>query len=150
MVQAVEYTGIAMFEFKEAKDGTFRLLEINPRVWGTFPMTRVAKTNFSYNWYALSYNEVNTKQLPIYPYSVDKEKKTEVEKGNAGHFNRKKNTIMRYYFADIRASIGYIKHHQIKRGLKGLLQIFRPGIKDGVIELRDFSASFHYIKSLFR
>lgn len=131
-VEAVNYSGIAMFEFKNGNNG-FRLLEINPRVWGTYPMTRVARTQFTYNWYASAYNTVNKNQLPIH---------------NDDH--RRRNIKMRYFFADLRATLNYFKKSNRKAGLQGLADFFKPSIKDGVIEGKDFNASFHYIVSLFK
>ena len=42
LVEETGYTGLAMLEFKEDGAGRPRLLEVNPRVWGTFPLTRIA------------------------------------------------------------------------------------------------------------
>ena len=131
-VRAVNYSGIAMFEFKKGENG-FRLLEINPRVWGTYPITRVAKTEFTYNWFASAYNMVNSKQIPINKNAT-----------------RLKTVKMRYYFADLRATLNYLKKNNKKAGLEGMADFFKPSIKDGVIECKDFSASFHYIVSLFK
>ena len=47
-------TGLAMFEFKEDRDGAPRLLECNPRVWGTFPLTRVSGSGIPLLWCALA------------------------------------------------------------------------------------------------
>lgn len=52
-------TGLAMFEFKEDRDGAPRLLECNPRVWGTFPLTRVSGSGIPLLWCALAWNAGN-------------------------------------------------------------------------------------------
>ena len=46
LVRETGFSGVAMFEFKCGQDGAPRLLECNPRVWGTYPLTRAAGTNF--------------------------------------------------------------------------------------------------------
>lgn len=132
-VKAANYSGIAMFEFKQAADGSYRLLEINPRVWGTYPMTRVARTNFTYNWFVSAYNTVNSKKL-LYLKSD----------------HRKKDVKMRYFFADLRATINYAKKHKNSMAKQGFVDFFKLGIRDGVIEFGDFSASYHYVLSLFK
>ena len=53
-----------MFEFKCAADGSPRLLEVNPRVWGTFPLTRAAKTDFAYSWFCLAANLPLPEEVP--------------------------------------------------------------------------------------
>ena len=73
IVEKSGYTGIAMFEFKEDAAGAPRLLEVNPRVWGTFPLTRVAHSGFSWLWCILSWNRGNPGKavgLPAAPAPV--------------------------------------------------------------------------------
>ncbi|HHX62976.1 MAG TPA: ATP-grasp domain-containing protein [Epulopiscium sp.] len=132
MISNTKYTGIAMLEFKETEDGIFKILEINPRVWGTYPLTRVAKTKFTYNWFVLAHNSVNDKQLSLQHTA-----------------SRKENRKMRYFFADLRAILSYQKNNQSKRAFKGILDLFNPGIRDGVVECKDIKASMYYIRLLF-
>lgn len=61
LVAAVRFTGPVMFEFKADANGKARLLEINPRVWGSYPLARVAGSGMSFVWFALSYNNGNPK-----------------------------------------------------------------------------------------
>ena len=59
MAAACRYTGVAMFEFKEDSAGQPRLLEVNPRVWGSFPLTRVSRSGFSLAWCTEAWNAGN-------------------------------------------------------------------------------------------
>lgn len=45
LLKALRFTGIAMVEFKGD-----RLLEINPRIWGSFPLTEVCGSRFAENY----------------------------------------------------------------------------------------------------
>ena len=66
MVSACGYTGVAMFEFKEDAAGQPRLLEVNPRVWGSFPLTRVSRSGFSLAWCTEAWNAGNPdKAVPL-------------------------------------------------------------------------------------
>ena len=47
LLKAMRWTGIAMVEFRGNNMDGYRLMEINPRIWGSFPLTRAAKTGFS-------------------------------------------------------------------------------------------------------
>lgn len=50
LLRALHFVGVAMVEFKgNPKDG-YKLLEINPRVWGSFPMTLAAGSHFAEIW----------------------------------------------------------------------------------------------------
>ena len=67
IVAAVPYTGIAMFEFKRGTDGSWILLEINARPWGSMPLPLALGIDFPYRWYRLlTANE----ETPSVPYRV--------------------------------------------------------------------------------
>lgn len=46
VLKALEWHGVAMFEFKAIQDGTFCLIEINPRLWGSLALSIDAGVNF--------------------------------------------------------------------------------------------------------
>lgn len=47
--------------------GAPRLLEINPRVWGTFPLTRASGSDFAYSWFCLAANLPLPEEQPAAP-----------------------------------------------------------------------------------
>ena len=53
IVAALEYTGVAMFEFKQATDEEWVLLEVNARPWGSMPLPVALGVDFPYRWYRL-------------------------------------------------------------------------------------------------
>lgn len=46
LLTELHWHGVAMVEFKVADDGDYRLIEINPRLWGSLPMAVAAGVNF--------------------------------------------------------------------------------------------------------
>jgi protein-tyrosine-phosphatase/predicted ATP-grasp superfamily ATP-dependent carboligase len=50
---ALEYTGVAMFEFKQDAIGSWILLEVNARPWGSMPLPVALGVDFPYRWYRL-------------------------------------------------------------------------------------------------
>lgn len=54
IVEKTGFSGLAMFEFKEDSSGRPHLLEVNPRIWGTYPLNRVSKSGMSLLWCKLS------------------------------------------------------------------------------------------------
>jgi len=52
IVAALEYTGLAMFEFKHSGGGWI-LLEVNARPWGSMPLPVALGVDFPYRWYRL-------------------------------------------------------------------------------------------------
>jgi protein-tyrosine-phosphatase len=53
----LRWHGVAMVEFKMADDGDYRLLEINPRLWGSLPLPVAAGVNFPLGLLRLARNE---------------------------------------------------------------------------------------------
>lgn len=50
LLRALRFVGVAMVEFKGNPEDGYKLLEINPRVWGSFPMTLAAGSHFAEVW----------------------------------------------------------------------------------------------------
>lgn len=50
---ALEYSGLAMFEFKQKANGSWILLEVNARPWGSMPLPVALGVDFPYRWYRL-------------------------------------------------------------------------------------------------
>lgn len=46
LLGALDWHGVAMVEFKLADNGDYRLMEINPRLWGSLPLAIAAGVNF--------------------------------------------------------------------------------------------------------
>jgi predicted ATP-grasp superfamily ATP-dependent carboligase len=58
LMQRLDWTGVAMVEFKtDVRDGVARLLEINPRFWGSLELAAVAGLNFPRMLYRLTKGE---------------------------------------------------------------------------------------------
>jgi protein-tyrosine-phosphatase/predicted ATP-grasp superfamily ATP-dependent carboligase len=64
IVAALEYTGVAMFEFKQATDGEWVLLEVNARPWGSLPLAVALGVDFPYRWYRLLVAGEETRAVP--------------------------------------------------------------------------------------
>lgn len=125
LIRAAGYSGVAMFEFKEAADGSPELLEINPRVWGTYPLTHVSGSDFSLFWYLAAAG------LPLPEYC------------------RPKQVRMVYFPSDPAAMAGYWRRGERKRALGVIGDVFRPGTRCGLLELSDPRPFFRYLRGLF-
>lgn len=53
IVAALDYTGLAMFEFKLNPEGGWILLEVNARPWGSMPLPLALGVDFPHRWYRL-------------------------------------------------------------------------------------------------
>ena len=131
LVKAVGLNGLAMFEYKDGMDGNPRLLEVNPRIWGSYPLTRVAKSDFTYIWYILSWNNGN----PGAPISLPSEKE---------YLPRR----MSFFPSDIAAARGYSVIGKSKTARGAVKDLFRPSVKDGLFEWTDMRPALRYWRSL--
>jgi hypothetical protein len=63
LLEPLEWTGPVMVEFKkDSRDGTFKLMEINPRFWGSLPLAVSSGVDFPFNYYQLAANQVMQEQ----------------------------------------------------------------------------------------
>ncbi|NHN40675.1 carboxylate--amine ligase [Halorubellus sp. JP-L1] len=71
VLDALEWHGPAMVEFRrDARDGTYRLLEVNPRFWGSIPLAVAAGVDFPRAYWLLATDEPNG---GVGPVAVDSE-----------------------------------------------------------------------------
>ena len=126
LVRETSFSGVAMFEFKCGADGAPRLLECNPRVWGTYPLTRAAGTNFSHLWCCAALGA----ELPAYirPQAVK----------------------MTYQPADLAAGLGYLTRGKLGRAFGVLGSLLDPRVKNGLFEWGDPAPGFRYFAGLLR
>ncbi len=133
LMERTGFSGPCMVEFKLDGDGTPYLLEVNPRVWGTYPLTRAAGADFSGEWFRLAYNEGNPERaLPPAEAALKEGRK------------------MTFTASDLAAAAGYWRAGQRKRALGAVGDLLNPAVADGVWEWRDPRPAVRYYQSLLR
>lgn len=132
MVQAARYTGLAMFEFKEDGEGQPRLLEINPRVWGTFPLTRVSRSGIPLLWYTLAYQAGN----PGEPVSLPA-------------LSPPRRRKMVFAASDAMAAIAYAHRGQVRKAVGAAMDWLNPAVQGGIFSWRDPLPGVAYTRALF-
>lgn len=131
LVERTGYTGLAMVEFKEDGEGAPRLLEVNPRVWGTFPLTRVSGSGIPLLWFAAAWNAGNpARPLPLTPPPPPKERK------------------MIFAASDLMAAAGYARRGRPGEVLKAAGDLLNPAVRDGLFEWGDPLPGLAYFRSL--
>ena len=124
-------TGLAMFEFKEDRDGAPRLLECNPRVWGTFPLTRVSGSGIPLLWCALAWNAGNPDNPAPLPALTPP-----------------RGRRMIFAASDLMAAAGYARRGSPGRALGTLGDFLNPWVRDGLFEWGDMAPALAYFRSL--
>lgn len=131
MIGEIGCSGLAMFEFKEDGDGTPRLLEVNPRVWGTFPLTRISGSGISLLWCALAWNAGNPgSPVPMPPARKPLHKR------------------MIFAASDLMAAMGYARRGRPGVVLEAFGDLLNPTVRDGLFEWRDMAPALAYFRSL--
>jgi protein-tyrosine-phosphatase/predicted ATP-grasp superfamily ATP-dependent carboligase len=67
IVASLDYTGVAMFEFKRNAGAGWILLEVNARPWGSMPLPVALGVDFPYRWYRLL---TAGEEIPAVPYRL--------------------------------------------------------------------------------
>ncbi len=122
LLKALSWTGVAMVEFK-GNERNYALMEINPRIWGSFPLTRKAKSGFSQAYARAAQGEILPEvTAPNYEMGVK----------------------MGFALSNGAAAISYAKSGKIPSALHAAWQAIT--LPDGVFEAGDFAAGWAYIK----
>ena len=131
LVRETGYHGLAMFEFKEDGENNPYLLEVNPRIWGTFPLTRTSRSGIPLLWHTLSWNAGNPERAVPLP-------------------QRKEPLDCRMTFtaSDLMAARGYARLGQKQKARAAVADLFRPAVKDGLWEWSDPKPGLAYFHSL--
>lgn len=121
LLQGLGFVGLAMVEFKGGK-----LLEINPRVWGSFPLTYKCGAPLARDYVRASLGE----ELPLIQGP-----------------RYRTGVRMQFVLNDGLACLGYLRQGQPGRGLRGLVDLLNPRVKDGVFSFDDPRPFFRYLKN---
>jgi predicted ATP-grasp superfamily ATP-dependent carboligase len=131
LLDAVNWNGLAMIEFKyDIRDGLPKVMEVNPRMWGSIPLATICGIDFPYCLYKIAV-EGDIKPQHTYPVGVK----------------------MRFFYEDLAASVSYLIKGGANRTLfyhflKDLLD-FR--IRDGIFQLDDLKPAWsNTLKALTR
>ncbi len=135
LLKALGWRGVAMVEFKGDLQGDIRLMEINPRLWGSLALSAAAGCDIPFALYRSALGE--TACSPSYGWSEER---------------YRLNTKMRFILQDLLSLRGYLKAAKSKPEflLEYLKDLFNPFIRDGVLELRDLSPSLRYLLQAVR
>lgn len=120
--KSISFKGFAMAEYKNTENG-YVLLEVNPRIWGSFPATLIAESNFT--------------KAYINACSCKSEYSPKYNHGCRVKFSR--GLIM--------AALSYVKRVKLIKAFKSVCILLNPFIKDATFSVRDLICS---LKDFFR
>jgi predicted ATP-grasp superfamily ATP-dependent carboligase len=125
-VRELGWTGVALVEFKKGDD--YRLIEVNPRFWGSLPLATRAGVNFPHLLCRAALGE-SFEPVAAYPEGIR----------------------LRFLAMDISAAMSALGEPSRRgRYVSGFLRdLFDPRVRDGIFEVGDLPASIAYVLSRF-
>lgn len=123
--------GLAMFEFKEDASKTPRLLEANPRIWGTFPLARAARSKIPLLWCALSWNNGG----PDAPVPLPEVPKPLLKK-------------MIFAVSDLLSAGSSLRRGDFRPAAAAFADLLNPSVADGLFEWGDPMPGAAYLRAL--
>ena len=121
LLRSFGFTGLAMVEFKGSA-----ILEVNPRIWGSFPLTVFSGSPMCEK-YAAAAAGIPTSYVPA-DYEIGKK--------------------MRFCVNDLAASADLLRHGRVRAGMAGFLDFFR--VREALKDPEDRKAYRKYLTSYFR
>lgn len=122
LIRELGWTGVAMVEFK--KDADYRLLEVNPRFWGSLPLATACGVNFP----DLLCRRAMGEEI-------------------AAPAERPAGAKLRFLAADLAAAWSALRDGERRgRYILGFVRdLFDFGIRDGILDATDLKASLVYL-----
>ncbi len=124
LLKALNWYGVAMVEFKiDPRDGRPKLMEINPRFWGSLALAIHAGVNFPYLLYRMALKE-NFKPVETYQLGV---KCRWLLPGDMLHFifNPKRSRLMSHFFR-FHAENMYYDILSLKDPMPSIMKVLTP------------------------
>lgn len=118
LLRSFGFVGLAMVEFKGD-----HVLEVNPRIWGSFPLVAFAGSALCRSYVLAAAGEAVACKAA--DYEIGKK--------------------MRFCFNDLAASADLLRHGRLRAGISGLLDFFR--VPEGLKDREDLAAYRAYLRS---
>ncbi len=128
LLRELDFVGMAMVEYKLDGDvisaENAYLLEINPRVWGSFPLTYAADTSFALDYVGVSSDKHESHRLDNYKTGVR----------------------MNFILSDLAAIVSLIKTGRFKEAFDGIADIILRRAVDGMRDKSDKAPFRKYLR----
>ena len=131
LLRSLDWVGVAMVEFKGTLEDGYRLMEINPRFWGSLALAPISGCNI--------------------PLALAKAACGELAPEGEIKADYRVGQKMRFRLQDTLAFSKYLKHEKKKLpfAVKYIDSLLDPRIKDGVFSFSDPRPGLRYLKQAF-
>jgi len=132
LLRELNWQGVAMVEFKGNPSGDIRLMEINPRFWGSLPLPIIAGCDIPYAIYSAAQGIRHADYAGTVEWAPER---------------YRQGTRMRFIFQDMMSFSGYLRARSDKGAFlrEFTRDIFDFSIRDGVWDWGDLRPSVRYV-----
>lgn len=133
LLKSLNWVGVAMVEFKGSPDKGYKLMEINPRFWGSSALAPISGCNIAEALYNAASGIAAAKDVTSAPeYKVGKR--------------------MRFFLQDALSLFGYMKmaKNPVTYFFKHMASLLNPLTRGGVFSWQDPKPAFRYLKNALR
>ena len=144
LLRELKWVGVAMVEFKGTPACGFRLMEINPRFWGSLALSTASKCDIPLALYNAAQGKCAARQeLAAYEGFATQDKRTD------GYFPKpeyKLNKKLRFLLQDLLSFSGYLRMSVNKPRfvISFIAGYLNPTTAEGVFSWRDLRSSLRY------
>ena len=130
LLKSLRWTGVAMVEFKGNPAEGYKLMEINPRFWGSSALAPISGCDITKALYQAALGQQAAPQAKLTPQY---------------RLNRK----MRFWLQDALSLFGYMKQSQkpFRYFWRHLGSLLNPAVRDGVFTIDDPRPAFRYFRN---
>lgn len=127
LLKSLSWTGVAMVEFKGSEETGYKLMEINPRFWGSIALAPIAGCDI-----ASAMCDAANGVL-----AADSKPKPDYKLGAKMHF----------FLQDTLSILAYGKQSpsRVRYLLKNMWSVFNPKVRGGVFDFKDPAPAFRYL-----
>lgn len=128
LLKSLHWRGVAMVEFKGSPQTGWKLMEINPRFWGSLALAPISGCDIATAYYHCALGTLADGTVPGPSYRVGKR--------------------MRFLLQDALSLPQYLKKapNKLAYGAAHCLSLLHPAVKDGVFSWRDPKPGFRYLQ----
>ena len=150
LLSSLEWKGMAMLDFRQGTDGTFRLLEVNPRFWGSLALAVQAGVDFPVLYYRAALGKLpgHGKQEDSQPVGTPICTPVYTELYTHGLPRQKSGVRIRFFPQDLLSVVDYARKdgRPVLRAITNeIREVIEHPSKDGLMDLTDPMPGLAYL-----
>ncbi len=150
LLSSLKWKGMAMVDFRQGADGEFRLLEVNPRFWGSLALAVQAGVDFPVLYYKAALGQLpgRDKQDNFQPVCTSVHAPMCTPLYTCGQSRQKSGVRIRFFPQDLLSVVDYARkdgHSVLRAFTDEIRELIEHPSKDGLMDLADPMPGLAYL-----